>query len=429
LQFLFIHQNIPGQFIHLAAHLAKDSRNRVVFLTKRSDRGLPGVERVVYATARAAHPHTHHYLHQYEDAVLHGQATVRACLELRQQGFIPDLVVAHPGWGESLFLKEVWPKAPLLNYGEFYYRACGADVNFDPEFPSEFDAVCKLRARCAHLLLALEAADHTICPTHWQKSLHPAEFYDRISVIFDGVDTDTVTPDAKACFALPDGRVLTQQDEVVSYVSRNLEPLRGFHTFMRALPRLCSLRPRAEIVIVGSDERGYGVAAPPGKTWRQAMLDEVEVDRTRVHFAGVVDYPAYLNLLRVSSAHVYLTVPFVLSWSMVEAMAAGCLVIASRTPPVEEVIEPGLNGLLVDFFRVDELADTVALALAERRGLAALRRAARETVLQRYSLTATLPQHRALIETLVGGPVSLATASSQAASQRPGHALACAAIR
>src|SRR5580700_11159946 len=165
---------MPGQFRHLAANLASDTRNRVVFLTKRGDRMLAGVERAVYATARSPSPHAHHYLHQFEGAVLHGQAVARACLELHQQGFVPDLVVAHPGWGESLFIKDIWPASPLLNYGEFYYRAVGADVNFDPEFPFPFDAICKLRARCAHLLLALDAADHTVCPTRWQKALHPA---------------------------------------------------------------------------------------------------------------------------------------------------------------------------------------------------------------------------------------------------------------
>jgi glycosyltransferase involved in cell wall biosynthesis len=410
---------MPGQFRHLAANLASDTRNRVVFLTKRGDRMLAGVERAVYATARSPSPHAHHYLHQFEGAVLHGQAVSRACLELHQQGFVPDLVVAHPGWGESLFVKDIWPASPLLNYGEFYYRAVGADVNFDSEFPFPFDAICKLRARCAHLLLALDAADHTVCPTRWQKALHPAAFRDRISVIFDGIDTDTAAPDPAARFGLPDGRVLTAADEVVTYVSRNLDPCRGFHSFMRALPRLCALRPDAQIVIAGGDERGYGAAPPPGKTWRQAMLDEVPIDPSRVHFVGVLGYSDYLNLLRVSSAHVYLTAPFVLSWSMFEAMAAGCLVIGSRTSPVEEVIEAGVNGLLVDFFSRAEIAETIALALAERAGFGKLRSAARETVLQEYSLSASLPRHRALIETLVGRRLPMPAPAVQPAAPRP----------
>src|SRR5581483_2457516 len=209
---LFIHQNMPGQFRHLASELARDGRNEVVFLTRREDRQIDGVRRVAYAAERQPSPQTHHYLHQYEDAVLHGQGAARACLRLRGTGFTPDIVVAHPGWGESLFIRDVWPDTPLLNYGEFYYRGVGADVNFDPEFRSSFDDICRLRARSAHLLLALEAADATLSPTYWQKSLHPQAFHDRISVIFDGIDTDLAAPDPAARFTLPYGRVLTADD-------------------------------------------------------------------------------------------------------------------------------------------------------------------------------------------------------------------------
>ncbi len=388
---------MPGQFRHLAAELARDERNEVVFITRRNDREIDGVRRIVYAPSRPPSGQTHHYLHQYEDAVLHGQAVARACLELRGSGFAPDIVIAHPGWGESLFIKEVWPKAPLLNYGEFYYRATGADVNFDRAFRSSFDDLCRLRARCAHLLLSLEAADATLCPTHWQKSLHPEAFHDRISVIFDGIDTDLVTPRADGSFTLPNGRVLTAHDEVVSYVSRNLEPCRGFHTFMRALPKLCASRPGAQVVIVGGDGRGYGAVPPPGRSWRQVLCEEVAVDPARVHFAGVVDHADYLNLLRISSAHVYLTIPFVLSWSMMEALAVGCVVIGSRTAPVEEIISSGENGLLVDFFSSDELADTVTRALENRHNLEPLRQAARETIRRNYSLAVCMPRQLALI--------------------------------
>ena len=407
MQFLFVHQNFPGQFRHLAARLAQDESNRVVFLTKRQDRSIPGVERAVYAAPRPVNPQTHHYLHQYEDAVLHGQAAARACIALDQGGFHPDLVIAHPGWGESLFLKDIWPNTPLLNYAEFFYRAFGADVNFDPEQPLDINTVCKLRARNAHLLLALEAADRTLCPTEWQKSVQPAAFHDRISVLFNGVDAAAVTPDAQARLRLPNGRALSAEDEVVSYVARNLEPVRGFHTLMRALPRLCAERPKAQIVILGHDGPGYGWNTPSGVSWRQKMLAEVEIDPDRVHFLGIVPYAEYLSLLRISAAHVYLTAPFVLSWSMVEAMAAGCLVIGSRTPPVEELIRHGENGLLVDFFSPAELADTVASALAEPAAFADLRRAARETVLQDYSLAACLPRQLALLGEMTGTAVGV----------------------
>jgi len=402
LNFLFIHQNFPGQFRHLAAAIAREPNNRVVFLTKRQDRELPRVERAVYPAPRGANPQTHHYLHQYEDAVLHGQAAARACIALQQKGFVPDLIVGHPGWGESLFVKDVWPRIPLLNYGEFFYRAFGADVNFDPEQPLDIDTVCKLRARNAHLLVALEAADRTLCPTEWQKSVHPSAFHGGISVIFDGIDAATAAPDPRAQLRLPNGRVLTAEDEVVSYVARNLEPLRGFHTLVRALPRLLAGRPQAQIVIVGGDGPGYGWSAPGGLSWKQKLLGEVEFDRERVHFLGIVPFADYLSLLRISSAHVYLTAPFVLSWSMLEAMATGTVVIGSRTAPVEEVIEHGRNGLLVDFFSPADLANTVSAVLADRTGSAPLRRAARETVLEKYALPVCLPRQLALLKELAG---------------------------
>jgi glycosyltransferase involved in cell wall biosynthesis len=373
LQLLFIHQNMPGQFRHLAARLGQDRNNRVVFLTKRQDRSIPGVNRAVYPEPRKANPQTHHYLHQYEDAVLHGQAVARACIALDRRGFAPDLIIAHPGWGESLFVKDVWPRAPILNYGEFFYRPFGTDVNFDPEQPLDIDTICKLRARNAHLLVALEAADRTLCPTEWQKSVHPAAFHDSISVVFDGVDTVAVAPNPRAQITLPNGRVLTAQDELVTYVARNLEPLRGFHTFMRSLPSLCQRRPRAQIVIVGHEGTGYGWNAPAGTSWRESLLREVAIDRERVHFLGIVPYADYLSLLCISAAHVYLTAPFVLSWSVVEAMAAGCIVIGSRTPPVEELIEHGRNGVLVDFFSATELAETVSMVLAKPHDFAVLR--------------------------------------------------------
>ncbi len=402
---LFLHQNMPGQFRHLAAHLAGDPANQVVFATMRADRTVPGVSRVVYTTARAANPQTHHYLHQFEDAVLHGQAAVRACLALKEQGFVPDLVVAHPGWGEGLFVKDAFPGTPLLNYGEFFYRPFGADVNFDPATPADIDAMCKLRARNAHLLLALEAADRTLCPTEWQKSVHPAVFHDRISVAFDGIDSAAVRPDPAASLRLPGGRVLTGADEVVTYVARTLEPTRGFPTLMRALPRLCALRPQAQIVILGGDTVAYGPPAPDGRSWRQALAQEVSIDPARVHFLDVVPYADYLRLLQISAAHIYLTVPFVLSWSALEAMAAECLVVGSRTAPVEEVIEHGRNGLLVDFFSPNELAETVAAVLADRGAVAAMRRAARETVLERYALDVCLPRQLAIVSGLTGRPV------------------------
>lgn len=401
MKLLFIHQNMPGQFRHLVASFAGDRANQVAFVTKRADRVLPNVTRAIYEPPRRRASQTHAYLRQFEDAVLHGQAAARACLALKTQGFSPDIVVAHPGWGESLFVRNIFADAAILNYGEFYYQPTGADVNFDPTQPADLDRVCALRARNAHLLLALEAADRTVCPTHWQKSVHPSAFHPRISVIFDGIDTGTVKPDPTARFTLPNGRALSPADEVVTYVSRGLEPTRGFPILMRALPRLCALRPKAQIVIAGSDEPAYGGVAPDGRSWREAMLAEAPIDPDRVHFVGLVPYTDYLRLLQVSSAHVYLTTPFVMSWSAIEALAAGCVVVASRTAPVEEFVEHGENGLLFDFFSPDELAETVSSVLADRGACERFRTAARAGILQDYAVSVCLPRQRGLIAELV----------------------------
>ncbi|OJY73147.1 MAG: glycosyl transferase family 1 [Rhodospirillales bacterium 70-18] len=398
---LFLHQNMPGQFKHLAPALARDPANKVVFVTRRDGFDMPGVRRVTYQTTRTAQAATHHYVRLYENCVLHGQAVVRACQELAREGFRPDVVVAHPGWGEALFVRDVFPRAAILNYCEFYYHGEGADVGFDPETPADLDAVCRARARNAHLLLSLESCDHGLSPTQWQRDQHPAPLRGKISVIFDGIDTGIVRPDPAARFTLPDGGVLTAADEVVTYVARNLEPYRGFPSFMRAVPAILRARPAARVVIVGGDAVSYGQSAPDGQSWRARMLAEVgPLDPARVHMLPPLRYHDYLSLLRVSTAHVYLTVPFVLSWSCMEALAAGCLLVGSDTPPVREVVEHGRNGLLADFLNPADIAGRVAEALANRAAMAPLRARARETVLSRYDLAHCLPAQMRLVASL-----------------------------
>ncbi len=399
---LFVHQQMPGQFGRLSAHLAQGPGNRVVFLTKADRPAPPGVTRALYRTRRRVHPATHHYVQGFEESVLHGQAVARACLGMKEQGFIPDVIVAHPGWGEPMYIKDIFPHAKLLNYCEFFYRAAGADVGFDPAEPQDADVAARVRTRNAALMIALEACDRGIAPTTWQRSVHPREWHDKIDVIFDGVDTDLARPAAAATFTLPDGRVLTRRDQVVTYVARNLEPYRGFPSFMRAVPRILAALPDADIVVVGGDGVSYGRAPTDGRSWRQVMIAETDPDRSRVHFPGTLAYADYLRLLQVSSAHVYLTVPFVLSWSAMEAMAAGCIVVGSHTPPVEEIVSHGDNGFLVDFFAPAQIADAVIDAVKHRNDFAALRRRARETIVGRYDLATCLAHQVDLIARLAG---------------------------
>jgi glycosyltransferase involved in cell wall biosynthesis len=398
---LFLHQNMPGQFRHLAPALARDSGNQVVFLTRRGDVELPGVRRVTYAAPRAARADVHPYLRTTEEAVLLGQQVVRACLELGREGFRPDVVVAHPGWGESLFIKDVCPRARVLCYCEYYYHSHGADIGFDPGAPTDIDTVCRARMRNAHLLLSLQAADRGWSPTEWQRHRHPPELLPRIAVVHDGIDTRVMRPDAEAAFALPDGRLLTAADEVVTYTARNLEPYRGFPSFMRALPNLLRRRPEAQVVVVGGDATSYGPPPAQGRTWRETMLEEIgPVDVTRVHLLPRVPYGDYRSLLQISRLHVYLTVPFVLSWSCLEAMACGAVVLGSRTAPVEEVIEDGRNGFLTDFFDHAQLAADAAELLEKHDALRGVREAARATVLARYGLERCLPEQIRMVRSL-----------------------------
>ena len=398
---LFVHQNCPGQFKHLAPLLASDPNNEVVFITQKGKPTPKGVKKVEYAPHRDVTPKIHPYLVQAERSILNGQAVARVGFALKERGFTPDVMIGNPGWGETLFLKDVWPDVPLVSMSEFYYRGTGSDVGFDPEFATGPDSVLRARARAGVHLLAIEAADVAYVPTHWQKAQFPKAYHDKMSVIHDGIDCDLVKPDPDASFALPNGDILTRDDEVLTYVSRNLEPYRGFHSFMRALPAILERRPDAKVVIVGGDEVSYGGKAPDGKTWRQVLLSEVGPLPDRVHFTGRVPYRDYLSLLQVSSAHVYLTYPFVLSWSMLEAMAAGCLIVGSRTPPVEEVIRDGKNGILVDFFDKDEISAKVAEALAMRNEMTEIRAAARQTVVDDYSLKDCISAQIALIQNAV----------------------------
>lgn len=399
---LFIHQNFPGQFRHLAGHLAADPGNRVLAICQPHAPRHPKVPNtLVYRPARKPGPDTHHYLRSLEDGILNGQAVAKVLLKLRKAGFTPDIVIAHPGWGEALYVKDVFPATRLLSLFEFFYHADGADANFDPEYPLTLDGRARIRTRNALHLLNLAACDAGVSPTHWQKSLHPAEYQSAISVIHEGIDTRVAVPNPQQTFTLPNGKVLTRQDEVVTYVARNLEPYRGFHQFMRAAEEICRRRPNAEIVIVGGDDVSYGQRLPKGQTYRQKLLQEVSIDPMRVHFLGRIPYERYLALLQVSSAHVYLTVPFVLSWSMLEAMSAGCLVIGSDTAPVREVLEHGKNGLLVDFFSPQQIAAAMDEVLVHEDRMQALKTAARQTIIERYEVRNALMLYQKVINSLL----------------------------
>jgi glycosyltransferase involved in cell wall biosynthesis len=369
----------------------------VLGLGRNTAPGLPEVRWLPYALHRDVHKEQHPYLRQMEAAVLHGQAVARVMMRLKRQGWQPDAIVAHPGWGETLYAKDIFPQARLVHFCEWYYGTPDSDTGFDPEFPTPFDGLARLRTWNALHTVNLVHCDVGVSPTEWQRSRHPSEFLPKIALAHEGIDTDLLQPDAQASFTLPDGRVLRSGEPVITYVARNLEPYRGFHVFMRALQRVQRAHRQCHVLIVGGDEVSYGQKPQGAAHWREKMLAEVPLDMQRTHFLGRLPYDQYRQVLQVSAAHVYLTYPFVLSWSMLEAMASGCLVIGSRTGPVLEVIEDGINGLLVDFFDAGAMADRMVEALERGSALQPLRRQAQATVKARYSLAEGEQQFRALL--------------------------------
>lgn len=387
---LFLHQNFPGQFLHLAPELARRG-HEVTAMTDSKNNRQSSIKTIRYKhEAATVDPVQTRLGRNYTVMSDRGVTVARACAHLRDtEGFYPDVIFGHSGWGETLFLKEIWPRAKLIVYAEFYYRGVGADVGFDLEFaPYGLDQILIAQGRGAHLGQALLHADAALSPTEWQASTYPDALRGMIRVIHDGVDCAVAQPNPQASLTLPGGHTLHAGDEVLTFVNRNLEPYRGYHTFMRALPAVLRARPNAHVVIVGGDEVSYGGAPKGAKGWKDLILSEVQADlpMDRVHFMGKVPYPTFISILQISRVHAYLTYPFVLSWSMLESMAAGCLVVGSKCAPVEEVITHGDNGLLVDFFDVAAWSDTLTETLANPERYDPLRVAARRTALAQYDL-------------------------------------------
>lgn len=415
---LFIHQNFPGQFKHLAPALAKRG-HKVVALTmqKVEENRWPGVELVPYAVTQGSTPGVHPWVVDFETKIIRAEGAFRACLKLRDQGFMPDGIIAHPGWGESLFLKEVWPETKLGIFCEFFYLPEGADTGFDPEFPVE-DIVgnnCRLRLKNLNSYMHFDVADAAIAPTAWQASTFPEPFRSKITVVHDGVDTNAIQPNPQVKVKLrrkgsDESLVLTLDDEVITFVNRNLEPMRGYHIFLRALPRLLKERAKVQVIIVGGDSVSYGAKPTVEKngapSWKEVFINEVrdqisDADWARVHFVGRIPYQKFISVLQLSTVHVYWTYPFVLSWSLIEAMSAGAAIVASDTAPLREVIQHGETGLLVDFFSVEGLVDHVCTLLDDPDQRARLGTAARAAAVAGYDLTTKcLPKQLAWVEAL-----------------------------
>ena len=404
MKILFIHQNFPGQFPHLAPALAGRGHQVFALTDEKNNRRSP-IRTVRYKTPDDMK--TGSVLgRSYSNHAERGYLAARGARALRDRhGFTPDVIIGHTGWGETLFLQEIWPNAKLLAYAELLYRTRGHDVGFDPEIDSANDERRILTVtRSAHLIQGLVQADAAIAPTHYQADSFPSELRQKITVIHDGIDTNLVRPNPDAILTLPNSRTINTNDEIISFVSRSLEPYRGFHIFMRALPDVLSERPNAQVVLVGGDGVSYGRAPKDGRSWKDTMLQELDgrLDLSRLHFVGKLPYPQYLSLIQLSRVHCYLTYPFVLSWSLTEALAAGGYVVASDTAPVREVIRDGENGRLVPFFDIAALSGALIRGLEGDPEAEQLRYAARQTILNGYDLhQICLPQQIDWVERAV----------------------------
>lgn len=408
---LFMHQNFPAQFKHLAPALV--ARGHQVVAMPRGpvkESYWQGVKLVPYHLSRGNAADIHPWLLNLETKVLRAEACFYQALQLKEQGFTPDIIIAHPSWGESLFVKDVWPHAKLGIYCEFYNQLEGGDVNFDPEFPlDDIGEPCRIRLKNATYLVQFESADAALSPTRWQANTYPVHLRDQISVIHDGIDTERVQPNPHMQIRLDAELLLNRDHEVITFVNRDLEPYRGYHRFMRALPDLLKRRPHATVLIVGSNGVSYGAPPPQGHTWKDIFIQEVrpqisDSDWQRVHFLGHLPYEYFLAVLQLSSVHVYLTYPFVLSWSLLEAMSSGCAIVASDTAPVREVIQHGDNGLLVDFFAAAALSQAISDLLDNPAERARLGANARAFIQQHYDLqTVCLPQQLQWVDKLANG--------------------------
>ena len=407
MEVLFSHPNFPGQFRRIA-HAFTQVPGLTVYgvgdeewIKSHNREGVDGVNLITYpAPAKSEKKDAiHPYARNYDDAVRRAEAVLATLAAHKVRGFEPDVIFAHPGWGDAFYLRDIFPGARIIGLFEYYYRARGADLGFDPEFPSKLDDLFRVRSLNATQLIALDSCDSGFCPTAWQRSRFPEVWQQKLGVLHDGIDTEAVKPNPDMVIELGNGTVLRAGDEVLTYVSRNFEPYRGYHTFMRALPAIMAARPDCQVILAGGDDVGYGPPPQEG-SYRDKYLEEVQgrLDMSRVHFTGHLAYDNFVRLMQVSRLHVYLTYPFVLSWSMLEAMSAGCLVLGSATPPVEEVITDGVNGLLTPFHSATMLADRAIAALANPERYAGLRQAARQTIIDRYDFkTVSLPAYLRLL--------------------------------
>jgi glycosyltransferase involved in cell wall biosynthesis len=388
---LFVHQNFPAQFGHIARYLVGQRGWTCTFVSQTPPGDVAGIRKIQYQPVGGARASTHYCSRTFENGIAHAHGVFEACKA--QPDLRPDLIVGHSGFGSTLFLPELFPRAPVVNYFEYYYHPHGSDMDFRPEFaPAEIDFL-RVRARNAMVLLDLVNCRSGYSPTHFQRDLIPAELRHKIAVIFDGIETDVFRRRPDVTRRVGD-RLIDPSTRVVTYVSRGFESMRGFDLFMQTAKRIYQQYPDVVFIVVGSDRICYGGDEKHirHKTFREHVLAQDEYDLPKFVFTGMVPPRTLVEILSLSDLHFYLTVPFVLSWSLLNALACGCTVLASDTAPVREIVTDGSTGLLGDFFDVDGLAEKAVAVLKDPAAYRHLGERATALVHERYSLDVTLPK-------------------------------------
>ena len=409
-QILFIHQNFPGQFRSLAPGLIKKgyevhALGEINNINEVDE--YPGLNLHSYKITKGSTKGIDDLAVEFESKMIRAKFALEKCEELKKNGLNPSLIIAHPQWGESFFLKDLWEETKILSYFEFHWSTVNSDIDFDDEFYDEKYhkfTVKKIRARNVFNYEIFNHSDHIVSPTQYQKNTSPKQYRKNISVIHDGIDTKTLKPKNEVEVLLGNNLNLSNKDKIITFINRNLEPQRGYHVFMRSLPDILKKHPDAHVFIIGGDNKGYGMPPPEGSTWKNIFFNEIEkeIDVSKIHFLGTVDHKSLISLYQISSVHVYLTYPFVLSWSLLEAMSCECLVVGSNTEPVKEVITDKSNGLLVDFFNQKEISNTINNILENPKKYEKLKKAARSTIIKKYDLNSVcLPNQIDLVEKLL----------------------------
>lgn len=398
MQIVFLHNNFPAQFGFLGQYLAAQGWD-VWFGTQRKHSEMRGLRIFNYQAHRSVSEKTHPYARNFENAILHGQAVARSALKLKPNGLDPDIVVAHSGWGPGLFAKDIWPRAKYVGYFEWYYWPDSPDVVHGDNTDRTMDDELRSRMRNAAILSDLVSCDAGIAPTKFQHAQLPECFRKKVRVIHDGVDTRTYRADRSRKLVIG-GLDLSGVDEIVTYVARGMEPYRGFPEFMRTVEKLLKRRPQTHVVIVGEDRVAYGKKLAEGDSWKARMLKELTLDFGRVHFTGLLPRNKYLDVLQASSVHAYLTIPFVLSWSMMEAMSAECAIVGSDNTPVRELIDDDLHGALVDMNNIDMVVDKIDALLDDKEKRYSLGAAARQRIVEQYDAKDLMLKRKELFESL-----------------------------